>query len=130
MDPRKVTIEICEADFSQDLSVLNELIYRYKDAGCRIAIDDLGKGFSNLDRIIHLNPDFLKVDASITQSCPENELPFIILETLGLLSQKMGVSLVMEGVETREQFQRGLRAGVRYFQGYFFARPAACFFKD
>ncbi|NPV93415.1 MAG: EAL domain-containing protein [Firmicutes bacterium] len=129
LDPGKITIEICEADFSLDLTTLNELIYRYKDAGCRIAIDDLGKGFSNLDRIIHLNPDYLKIDAGITRNSPDNELPFIVMETLGLLSQKMGVNLVLEGVETREQFQQGLRAGVRYFQGYFFAHPSSCFLR-
>jgi len=119
----KIVIEISESEFQGDMELLVELICRYRQAGCKIAIDDVGCGFSNMDRIIHLHPNFLKIDASLVKKSGQEELTACLLESMGLFSERMGLELIFEGIENREQFTAGLRAGARHYQGFFFSSP-------
>ncbi len=114
----KIIIEICE-DSCGDIEILSELVKRYRDVGCKIAIDDVGEGFSNLERVAVLHPDYLKIGAGLIMRSKGNHL----LESIGGFCEKAGTSLVLEEVENMDQFQMGLDAGVRYFQGYLFAVP-------
>ena len=114
----KIIIEICEDSFT-DIYMLLELVKRYRDVGCKIAIDDVGAGCSNLERIAVLNPDYLKISAGFISRSKS----FNILESIGEFCEKSGVSLVLEEIEDMNQLQMGLDAGVRYLQGYFFAAP-------
>lgn len=126
LEADRITIEICESDYLDDISDLSKLIDRYRNTGCKIAIDDAGQGFSNFERILSVRADYLKVNAGLIKDARGKEL-LHILDSISLLSQRIGANIVLEGVENREQFLTGLRAGVRYFQGYFFS-PAAPFF--
>ncbi len=114
----KIIIEICEDSFT-DINMLLELVKRYRDAGCKIAIDDVGAGFSNLERIAVLSPDYLKISAGFIKRSKS----YHILESIGGFCEKSGVNLVLEEVEGINQLQMGLDAGVRYLQGYYFAAP-------
>ena len=123
----QVVIEICEDEFEDDNAVLLNLVQRYRQAGCKIAIDDFGTGFSSLDRIVLLKPDYLKVGAKLITSDTRLEFGQYMMESLGMLCEKTGTSLILEEVETMEQFLMGLEAGVRFFQGYLFAKPGPDF---
>ncbi len=124
---KQIVIEIIEDEFSADIALLQELVHRYREAGCKIAIDDFGEGFSNLERIAVLRPDFLKISAGLIERSQQGLIGYNVLESMGLLCEKSGASLVLEEVETMSQFLMGLEAGVRYFQGYLFARPSPDF---
>ncbi|MEN6348921.1 MAG: EAL domain-containing protein [Syntrophomonas sp.] len=117
---KHVVIEIIENEFNENCEALYELVKLYRQVGCRIAVDDYGEGFSNLERIALLQPDFIKISASLFKSRQRQKLANSLLETIGLLCEKTGSSLVLEQVETMEEFILGLEAGVRYFQGFFF----------
>jgi EAL domain-containing protein (putative c-di-GMP-specific phosphodiesterase class I) len=123
----QVVIEIVEDEFCADMALLEELILRYRENGCKIAVDDFGEGFSSLERIIHLHPDFLKIGAGLLERSKEGNIGANILESIGILCEKIGTSLVLEEVETMSQFIMGLEAGVRYYQGYLFSSPRAEF---
>jgi len=123
----QVVIEICEDEFADDNAVLLDLVQRYRQAGCKIAIDDFGTGFSSLDRIVSLKPDYLKVGAKLITSDTRFDFGQYMMESLGMLCEKTGTSLILEEVETMEQFLMGLEAGVRFFQGYLFAKPGPDF---
>ncbi|NLW91341.1 MAG: EAL domain-containing protein [Syntrophomonadaceae bacterium] len=123
----QVVIEICEDEFADDQEVLLDLVQRYRQAGCKIAIDDFGTGFSSLDRIVSLKPDYIKVGANLITSDARFGFGQYMMESLGILCEKTGTSLILEEVETIEQFLMGLETGVRFFQGYLFARPSPDF---
>jgi len=118
IDGEKIIIEICE-DSCGDINILSELVKRYREVGCKIAIDDVGEGFSNLERVAVLHPDYLKIGAGLVNRSKSNNL----LESIGSFCEKAGTSLVLEEVENMDQYQMGLDAGVRFFQGYLFAVP-------
>lgn len=120
----QIVVEISETEFCADVESLSVLVARYREAGCRIAIDDVGRGFNNLERIIALRPDFLKVDTLLVRKSMEEEPARYLLEALGYFAEKSGISLILEGIEDTESFRLGLEIGARYYQGFFLAPPA------
>ncbi|NPV29852.1 MAG: EAL domain-containing protein [Firmicutes bacterium] len=119
----RIVIEISEAGASVAPKDLAELAGRYREAGCKVALDDFGLEFNNLERIFVLKPDFLKISTALPGDTSNKALFCSLLKVLGLFAHETGLNLVLEGVETEEQFLAGLDAGVRYFQGYFLAPP-------
>jgi EAL domain-containing protein (putative c-di-GMP-specific phosphodiesterase class I) len=121
----RVVVEITEHDFRGDIGSLSNILKYLKTLGVKIAIDDLGKGASNLDRIGILEPDILKVDIhSLKNDEPTNSYHGVIY-SLALLSRKIGAELLFEGIESKLQFHYSWRKNGRYFQGYFFSKPTA-----
>ncbi|ABB14624.1 EAL domain-containing protein [Carboxydothermus hydrogenoformans] len=120
----RVIIEISETEFSADYENLSRLIDRYRKAGCQIAVDDVGRGFNNLERIIAIRPDFLKVDTQLVRRSIKENMARNLLETLGSFAEKSGLGLILEGIESAELFRLGLEIGACYYQGFFIACPA------
>jgi EAL domain-containing protein (putative c-di-GMP-specific phosphodiesterase class I) len=127
MEGSQVVIEICEEDFEDENNVLIDLTQRYREAGCKIAIDDFGKKFNSLDRIIILRPDYLKVGTKTIRNDSYPEIGQYMMQSIGMLCEKTGTSLILEEVETMDHFLMGLDAGVRFFQGELFAEPSPDF---
>jgi len=125
LDLQRVVIEITEHDFKGDIGFLSEILKYLKSLGVRIAIDDLGKGASNLDRIGILEPDILKVDLNSLKNDEPTHSYHGVIYSIGLLARKIGAELLFEGIENKGQFHYSWRRSGRYFQGYFFSRPAA-----
>ncbi|MDK2895520.1 MAG: hypothetical protein PWQ98_1647 [Moorella sp. (in: firmicutes)] len=119
----QIVVEISETEFGADLESLSGLIDRYREAGCQVAVDDVGYGFNNLERIIAIRPDFLKVDARLVRKSMREESARYLLEALGGFAEKSGMGLILEGIESAELFRLGLEIGACYFQGFFFAFP-------
>ncbi|HHW40760.1 MAG TPA: EAL domain-containing protein [Syntrophomonadaceae bacterium] len=119
----QIVIEISEAGAFVTPKDLAELAGRYREAGCKVALDDFGLEFNNLERIFILKPDFLKISTALSGGTSNKAIFCSLLKVLGLFARETGLELMLEGVETETQFLEGLDAGVRYFQGYFFAPP-------
>ena len=124
LDLSRVVVEITEHDFKGDFGFLSHLLKYLKSLGVKIAIDDLGKGASNLDRIAILEPDILKVDIHSLKNDEPTHFYHGVIYSLALLSRKIGAELLFEGIENKLQFHYSWRKNGRYFQGYFFAKPA------
>ncbi|MFS0725003.1 EAL domain-containing protein [Paenibacillus sp. 1P07SE] len=133
VDPSRIVIEVTEETFDGSVSTLGEIIDIYRQAGCGIAIDDVGTGFNNADRIAQIGPSLLKVDIHVMKRSASHSGYFGVLRSFSTLAEQIGASLLIEGVETREDLQRAVEIGARYVQGYLFApaepdfRPADCF---
>lgn len=127
IDPAKVCIEITEEEFCGPMTDLVEVIGLYRSAGCRIAIDDVGSGFSNYDRIAQIRPHLLKVDIHMLKSSASHRGYLGVLRSFSTLAEQVGASLLVEGVETRDDLQRAIQIGARYMQGYLFAPAEADF---
>ncbi|WP_256760556.1 EAL domain-containing protein [Cohnella sp. WQ 127256] len=122
ISPCKVCIEITEEEFSGSMSELNEIINLYRTLGCQIAIDDIGTGFSNFDRIAQIQPNLLKIDIHLMKKSAYHSGYLGVLRSFSTLAEQIGASLLVEGVETSQDLKRAIQIGARYVQGFLFAQ--------
>ncbi len=123
IDPNNVLIEIIESEVEDTQSLL-DFIEFYRAQGFLIAIDDIGAGHSNLDRVAFIKPDVIKVDRSLISDIDKGFRKLEITRSLASLGRKVGALVVAEGVERVEEAMQLLELGVDVFQGFYFARPA------
>lgn len=102
-------------------SVLREVCSR---CGAKLVIDDLGAGFSNLKRVIDLNPDVIKIDRAIVHGIDTNHRQRIIFNHVVRMCKELGTSVVAEGIETVDELKAVYDGGADYGQGFLLARPA------
>jgi EAL domain-containing protein (putative c-di-GMP-specific phosphodiesterase class I) len=96
----------------------------------RIAIDDFGAGYSQLDRVLAPQPDILKLDMRLFQQAARGGQSSEIVKALALMAEKTGCWIIAEGVETEAELDFALECGARYVQGYLFAKPEEAFFSS
>ena len=89
----------------------------------RISLDDFGTGFSSMGLLLSLKPDELKIDRSFVIGVLNDSYAEQIVELLPRLTNSISMTLVAEGVDTEESFQRLQQMGVARFQGYLFCEP-------
>jgi EAL domain-containing protein (putative c-di-GMP-specific phosphodiesterase class I) len=116
----EITESAAFSHFDLCCSVLRELRAR---AGCRLAVDDLGAGFSNLKRVVDLEPQVVKLDRTLVQRLHTSPRQQTLVAFLVDLCRQLGAVVVAEGIETLEEFSAVCDSGVRFGQGYLFARP-------
>ncbi|MBO9605012.1 MAG: EAL domain-containing protein [Paenibacillaceae bacterium] len=116
--PHRLVVEVTEEDFSGNLHELKEVLEIYRGQGCTIAIDDVGSGFSSLDRIAMIQPKIMKIDLNILKKSAHHDGYRALLRSFSVVAEQMGASLLVEGVETRKELQMALHAGARYVQGF------------
>ena len=120
VDPRRIVFEITE--LGGDIQRLADVVARYREAGARIAIDDFGAGYSQLDRVLALQPDILKLDMRLFQEAAKGGPSSEVVRALAQMAEKTGCWIIAEGVETEAQLSFALECGSRYVQGYLFAQ--------
>ena len=122
LEPEQIVIEISESRVeNQDL--LLDFVQNYKRHGFIIALDDVGVGFSNLDRIILARPDIIKVDRIMVNELGKDCYKREALRCLINMARRIGALTVAEGVETEEEVLTAAELGVDFFQGYYFLKP-------
>ena len=122
--PGNIVIEINEAKV-HDVNALKAFIDVYRNDGFLIALDDVGAGFSNLDRIPVAKPDIIKVDTSLVRNIHIDYHRQEVFKSLIRLAGQIGALVVAEGVETEEEALQALKLGAHMIQGFYFSRPAA-----
>ena len=95
-----------------------------KGMGCRIAVDDVGAGFSGLTRILETQPNIIKLDRSLISGIDQDHIRAALLTTTLGFAAAADCAVIAEGVETAEELRSLAELGVRYAQGYALARPA------
>jgi EAL domain-containing protein (putative c-di-GMP-specific phosphodiesterase class I) len=122
-----IVLEITEDEFDGSIENLIQMIDVFRDYGLTIAIDDLGVGFSNLERIGYIHPDIIKVDIKIMRESLNLNSFKQVLSAISEMSQKLGSHLLFEGIENEEELNLALSMGANLLQGYYFARPNSNF---
>ncbi|MFT0802373.1 EAL-associated domain-containing protein [Bacillus swezeyi] len=123
----RFVIEITEQHFEGDIEQLHHLLTYYRTYGIKVAVDNIGKGSSNLDRIALLSPDLLKIDLQpLKMSSPSPSYEYV-LYSISLLARKIGAALLYEDIEANFQLQYAWRNGGRFFQGQYLQLPRAKF---
>lgn len=122
VDPNNIVIEIIEANV-RDTAALLDFTQRYRQAGFLIALDDVGAGHSNMERIAWIKPDIIKLDRSLISEIQCEFYKLEVTKSLVGLGQRLGAMVVAEGVESEAEALVCLELGVDVFQGYHFSRP-------
>ena len=122
IERRDIVIEIVE---SEDVSP--ELLARHCDAirmqGLRIALDDMGSGFNGLRTLATVRADFIKIDRAIVHEAQGSRVRTVLLEAIISMAQRLGCTVVAEGLERVEDITYCQDLGLIYAQGYYFAKP-------
>ncbi len=121
--PKRLFVELTESVLvdADDASI--GTIHALRAAGCRIVLDDLGAGYSSLAYLKRIPIDLVKLDRSFVQGVPGRRTDVAIVRALSTLARSLGIQVVAEGIETREQREFLCAEGVLYGQGYLFERP-------
>ncbi|WP_299086727.1 EAL-associated domain-containing protein [uncultured Metabacillus sp.] len=119
----QIVLEITEHNFKGDIEQLYHLLTYYRTYGIKVAIDNIGKASSNLDRIVMLSPDILKIDLQPLRLTSPSQSYYDVLYSISLLARKIGATLLYEDVEVNFQLQYAWKNGGRYYQGFFLSKP-------
>ena len=123
-DPRRLTFEIVETENIADTPHLLRIIEEYRRQGFKIALDDFGTSYSGLSRLAELRPDIVKLDRAVVRDSDQDQTRLAIVRNMVVLANEIGMKLVVEGVERAAEVAALRAIGVRYIQGFYFARPS------
>ena len=121
--PRRIVIEITEKLVIENYGLFRETMAYFSDLGMSFAVDDVGAGYSGLESIARLKPNFLKIDIALVRDVHVSLVNQAMVQAIISLGHGIGAQVIAEGIHTEEE-TRALRAmGVDYGQGYHLARP-------
>ena len=119
----RVVVEVTEHAAVDEYAPLIEAVGRLKELGIRLAVDDVGAGYSGLSHILRIAPDVVKLDVSLTRGIHADPAKQALASAAVTFASRVRVGIVAEGVETAQEADTLRVLGVRYGQGYHFARP-------
>jgi EAL domain-containing protein (putative c-di-GMP-specific phosphodiesterase class I) len=127
LKPSQIVLEMTEHSAVADPGTFRQLLNHLQFQGFRLAVDDVGSGYSGLKSIAELKPDFIKIDMALIRDIHQDAIKQDLTATIARFSVSSGITLIAEGVETVEELACLRAIGVRYAQGYLFARPGPAF---
>lgn len=123
LEPGQINLEITETAAMNSPEIVGVNMINLVDYGVNFSLDDYGSGYSNINYLVELPFNLIKVDKNIVWSSFENERAGIALESSISMIRKLDYKIVAEGVETREQADKLTEMGCEYLQGYYFSKP-------
>jgi diguanylate cyclase (GGDEF)-like protein len=118
----RVTFEILETEGIENYEQVSAFIHKVKALGCHIAIDDYGTGYSNLEHLLKLQIDILKIDGSLIESLPQAHA-LAIVQSIVFFAQQLNITTVAEFVSSADIYEWVNKLGIDYAQGYYVGRP-------
>lgn len=123
IDSDLITFEITESMLFEDLEQASEILKTISALGCSISIDDFGTGYSSLQYLKHLPIHNLKIDKSFIKGITMHDSDINIVKAIVSLAEAMNMSVIAEGIETKEQVQILSDLNCNLMQGFYFAKP-------
>lgn len=120
----RLMFEVTEGEQVESPEHLKNIFTEYAKRGFTTAIDDFGAGYSGLNLLARFQPHLIKLDMALTQDIAHDSVRQAIIEGICLVASKLNITIVAEGVETHSDWAVLQGYGIRYMQGYLFARPA------
>ena len=121
---RRLTFEIVESEQIADPIHVLRTVEEYRRHGITVALDDFSSGYSGLARLAQLRPDIIKLDRALVQDCDRDPFRLAIIASMIALCEKIGIKVVLEGVERAGEAKALRSVGGRFMQGFYFAKPA------
>ncbi len=123
ISPSRICFEITETAANCSPEVFTNNLSELVQRGFKLAIDDFGSGYGNLERMVTSSFSIIKFDKKMTERMCSNEQMRTAFKRMVTLFKMLDLEIVSEGVETEEQYNFLNAAGVDYIQGYYFAKP-------
>lgn len=118
-----IELELTESAFFDDKSVLLTTVRKLKEFGFKVSMDDFGAGYSSLNSLKELPLDIIKLDAEFFRSVDDVERSNLIVGETISLAKKLGMEIVAEGIETRDQVDFLAKQDCDLIQGFYFSKP-------
>ncbi len=126
LKPSQIGLELTESVLLDERAGdMGPRLQALRDQGFAIAIDDFGTGYSSLGYLKRLPVDKIKLDRAFIKELPHDQADASIVKAVLAMAEGMGLGVIAEGVETKEQCQFLVKAGCTSVQGFYFARPLA-----
>ena len=125
LESSNVIIELTETHPIDDIQLLRTCMAHYRSMGFRVALDDLGAGYSGLKLWSEIKPDIVKVDRHFIQGIDEDRTKQQFVRHIIKTATYMGCQVITEGVETEREYSLLRKLGAEMVQGYYFSRPKA-----
>ncbi|MHB8170681.1 MAG: EAL domain-containing protein [Thermincolia bacterium] len=127
LSPRNIVFEITERTSIKDFASFRQTLEHYRNQGYLIAIDDAGAGYSSLQSIAELSPDYIKIDMSLIRDINNSIIKKALVETFVTFSKKINSTVIAEGIETAEELQTLIELDVPYGQGFYLGKTQPTF---
>lgn len=122
----RIIFELSEQDIYEHYVPMSLFIHHIKRLGSKIAIDNFGSSYSNFDKILHLEIDYLKIDGSLINKIRHSPRHTQIIKTIAAFAEAIGAQAIAENVESAEILENVTAAGIQYAQGYYIGKPGPC----
>lgn len=121
---QEIIFEISERELISDLTALKNRIKELKEQGFKFALDDVGKGYANIELIVELEPNFIKMDRYFTSNINTSNEKQTIINFFVYYCEKFNMKLILEGIENEIELALAKSLGLLYGQGYKLGKPA------
>lgn len=119
----KLRLELTEGSLFLPSEKLNDLMGYCDQNQIELALDDFGTGYSALSYLLDFKIDYLKIDKIFVDGLPENRRNLSVCKAIIQMSKSLGIKVIAEGVEKKEQLDALKELGCDYIQGYYFSKP-------
>jgi EAL domain-containing protein (putative c-di-GMP-specific phosphodiesterase class I) len=120
----RVVFEVTEADRYGDAARLEQVLNAYRRAGFRVALDDLGAGWSTLNLVHRVRPDFIKLDRELIRGVHDDPVKALIATKLLEIGHGLGIGTIVEGIEEQAELSWVRDHGADFVQGFLLGKPA------
>jgi len=127
LSPRNIVFELTERTMINDYEVFNDVLNHYRKQHYKIAIDDVGAGYSGLRTIREVEPNYIKIDMELIRNIDQDSFKEALISAFLDFSLITNIQLIAEGIETEGELKKLIEMGVHYGQGYFLQRPTNVF---
>ncbi|WP_051656675.1 GGDEF domain-containing protein [Butyrivibrio sp. AE3004] len=123
LDHKLIKIELTESAFNDNMENIIKMLSKLREHGFVIMMDDFGSGYSNLNMFKDMPVDVVKIDMYFLRNIENSEKGMIVLESVVDMAKRLGLKIVVEGVETQEQYDYIRKLRCEMIQGFYFAKP-------
>lgn len=121
--PEQFVFEVVESEEVNDREKLVDIISYYREEGLEVALDDFGAGYSSLQMLSDIRPDYLKLDMGLVQNVPDDSMNTELCRQIMSVASDHDITTLAEGIEHRDQLAWFQDHDLDLAQGYLFARP-------
>jgi len=126
LQPEQIVFELTEKKALTDFKMFEKVMYNYRAQGFRLAVDDAGSGYNSLKTLVHLRPEFIKLDRSLIHNISQNEAQQKMVSLLLDYANQLNTFVIAEGIEETEDLHFLKTIGIHFGQGYALGHPNRC----
>lgn len=126
INPERIVFEITENIAIEDMSEFRNVIENYRIQNYEIAIDDAGAGYSGLNLISDINPNYIKLDMKLIRDIDKDFIKQSLIKSMVEYATLTNTKLIAEGIETKGELIKLIELGINYGQGFYIQKPSSC----